>query len=110
MFARRRFLGFIAVLPFFVAALVLMIPLGLGATARMTINQALLIEVVEEHYRGRVMSVFMLSWGLMPIGVLPAGLLADWAGVQVSFGAMGALLIGVTVLIFATQRRLRETQ
>ena len=28
----------------------------------------------------------MLTWGLMPLGVLPA----DWAGVQVSLGVMAA--------------------
>ena len=50
------------------------------------------------------MSVFMLTWGLMPLGVLPA----DWAGVQVSLGVMAALLIAVTVLIYATQPRLRR--
>ena len=55
-----------------------------------------------------MMSVFMLTWGLMPLGVLPAGLLADWAGVQVSLGVMAALLIAFTVLIYATQPRLRR--
>ena len=98
----------VSAVPLFIAALLLMIPLGLGQTARMTLNQALLIEHVEERYRGRVMSVFMLTWGLMPLGVLPAGLLADWAGVQVSLAVMAALLIAVTLLIYATQPRLRR--
>ena len=98
----------VSVVPLFVAALLLMVPMGLGQTARMTLNQALLIEHVEERYRGRVMSVFMLTWGLMPLGVLPAGLLADWAGVQVSLAVMAALLIAVTGLIYATQPRLRR--
>ncbi len=98
----------VSAVPMFIAALLLMVPLGLGQTARMTLNQALLIEHVEERYRGRVMSVFMLTWGLMPLGVLPAGLLADWAGVQVSLAVMAALLIAVTLLIYATQPRLRR--
>ena len=93
----------VSAVPLFIGALLLMVPLGLGQTARMTLNQALLIEHVGERYRGRVMSVFMLTWGLMPLGVLPAGLLADWAGVQVSLGVMAALLIAFTVLIYATQ-------
>ena len=98
----------VSAVPLFIGALLLMVPLGLGQTARMTLNQALLIEHVGERYRGRVMSVFMLTWGLMPLGVLPAGLLADWAGVQVSLGVMAALLIAFTVLIYATQPRLRR--
>ena len=98
----------VSAVPLFIGALLLMIPLGLAQTARMTLNQALLIEHVEERYRGRVMSVFMLTWGLMPLGVLPAGLLADWAGVQVSLAVMAALLIAVTLLIYATQPRLRR--
>ena len=98
----------VSAVPFFIAALLLMVPLGLGQTARMTLNQALLIEHVGEKFRGRVMSVFMLTWGLMPLGVLPAGLLADWAGVQVSLAVMAALLVAVTGLIYATQPRLRR--
>ena len=98
----------VSAVPLFIGALLLMVPLGLGQTARMTLNQALLIEHVEERYRGRVMSVFMLTWGLMPLGVLPAGLLADWAGVQVSLGVMAGLLIAFTGLIYATQPRLRR--
>ena len=100
----------VAALPFFFAALAIMIPFGLAGAARMTLNQTLVIEVVDEHYRGRVMSVFMLSWELMPLGVLPAGILTDWVGVQAALGVMAALLVGVTLLILLTQRQLREAR
>lgn len=97
----------ISILPFFTAALILMIPFGLGGTARMTLSQALLIDSVDPKYRGRVMSVFMLSWGLMPLGALPAGILADLAGVQSAIAASAVLLIITGLIMYFWQPRLR---
>ena len=66
------------------------------------------MEEVEDRYRGRVMSVFMLNFGLMPLGVLPAGTLAEYLGGQAMVGILAVLLLGVTTLVLVTQRRLRE--
>ena len=74
---------------------------------RMSLNQALLIELSDNEYRGRVMSIFMLNFGFMPLGTFPAGLMIDYLGGQAVIGMMGAGLIAVTVLIFVTQRQLR---
>ena len=63
----------VALIPIFLAAVAIMLLLGLGDAGRRTLNQALIIEEVEDRYRGRVMSVFMMNFGLMPLGVLPAG-------------------------------------
>ncbi len=98
----------VAVVPFYIVAVVIMVVLGLGDAGRMTLNQALIMEAVEDEYRGRVMSVHMMNMGLMPLGVLPIGIMAEFLGGQVAVGVLAAALLVVSALILITQRRLRE--
>ena len=97
----------VALIPIYSAAAFIMIILGMGDAGRMSLNQALLIELSDNEYRGRVMSIFMLNFGFMPLGTFPAGLLIDYIGGQAVIGMMGLGLMIVTVLIFVTQRQLR---
>ncbi len=100
----------VALIPVYAVAAFLMILLGLGDAGRMSLNQALIMEKADERYRGRVMSIFMLNFGLMPLGVLPAGVLADYLGGQMVVGALGLMLIVITALVLVTQRQLRRVQ
>ncbi len=98
----------VSLMPIYYAAAALMILLGLGDAARRTLNQALIMEAVDDAYRGRVMSVFMMNFGLMPLGVLPAGALAERVGGQLVIGVLGTLLILTTMAVLLSQRRLRQ--
>ena len=100
----------IAAFPLYYAGAAIMILVGLGDAGRRTINMGLIMEVVEDQYRGRVMSVFMMNFGLMPLGVLPAGMIADLLGGQMAIGLLGVLLIVVTLAVLLTQRGLRSFQ
>ena len=53
-------------------------------------------------------SIFMMIWGMMPLGVLPAGLLAEAVSGQFAVGVMATLLILVTFVLWATQKQLRN--
>ena len=97
----------VAAIPIYSAAAFIMVILGMGDAGRMSLNQALLIELSDNEYRGRVMSIFMLNFGFMPLGTFPAGLMIDYIGGQAVIGMMGVALIAVTVVIFVTQRQLR---
>ena len=99
---------FVALVPVYFAAVAIMLVLGLGDAGRRTLNQALIMEEVEDRYRGRVMSVFMMNFGLMPLGVLPAGLAAEILGGQWAIGILAVLLLVFTTVILVTQRRLRQ--
>ena len=98
----------VALVPFFLAGIAFMVLLGLADSARRTLNQALVMEEVEDQYRGRVMSVFMMNFGLMPLGVLPASIVAQFVGGREAVGALAVLLLITASAILATQRRLRE--
>lgn len=98
----------VAAFPFYMAAVAIMVLLGLGDATRRTLNQTLIMEVVEDRFRGRVMSVFMMNFGLMPLGVLPAGLAIELYGGQATAAFLGITLVLVAAGVLITQRKLRN--
>ncbi len=75
----------------------------------MSLNRGLLQVQVARHMRGRIMSIDMMSHGLMPLGVLPVSMIADAYDISTSLIASGAVfvaLIGLIVLVSAPVRRL----
>lgn len=61
-------------------AVPLLLVAGWMSAAFLAINQTLVQLNVEDNVRGRVMSVSLLTWGVMPIGQLGVGALADAIG------------------------------
>ncbi len=98
----------VAAFPYYMAGAAIMVLMGLGDATRRTLNQTLILEVVEDQYRGRVMSVFMMNYGLMPLGVLPASLAIEALGGQMAVAILGFGMMAVTSVILLTQKRLRE--
>ena len=66
---------------------------GIGQTARMTLGNTLLQYYVKDEYRGRVMSLMMMEFGLTSFGVFFAGIMTDMIGVQWAVGGLAILLI-----------------
>ena len=98
----------VAAIPIYAAAAAIMLLMGLGDAGRRTINMGLMMEASDDRYRGRVMSVFMMNFGLTPLGVLPAGLAADFFGERAVMAVLGVGLIAFAAWILVTQKRLRE--
>ena len=67
-----------------------------------------MMEETDDEFRGRVMSVFKLNRGMMPLGVLPTAIMAEYVGAQVAIGTLGVLLLGFTLVVTVTQKRLRD--
>ena len=70
----------IAAIPVYSAAAMIMVLLGIGDSGRQALNQTLIIELASPEYRGRIMSLFMLNYGLMPLSITPAGYLTGLPG------------------------------
>ena len=98
----------VALFPSYFVAVAIMVLLGLGDAGQRTLNQVLIMEEVEQQYRGRVMSVFMINFGLIPLGVLPAGAAVKALGGQGVAGILAVLLLAATTVLLVTQRRLRQ--
>lgn len=89
-------------------SLALIVFVGLGDTARMSLGNTLLQYYTEEEYHGRVMSIFVMQFGLMGFGAFGAGLLTEVVGVQWAVGGLAAVLVPVTLLVMAFVPRLRR--
>jgi len=81
----------------FVLSLVMLVIVGFFSQGYLTINRILVIQRTEREFYGRVMSVYMMTWSLVPLAMLPIGVLVDWFGVSVTLAVSGvALAIVVT--------------
>ena len=79
-------------------ALVMIACVGLSSMVFMTVNNTMITTLIPDSVRGRVSSVLMMTFGLMPLGVVPAGILAEIIGVG-AVTAIGAGLLILTVLV-----------
>ncbi|MDP6604977.1 MAG: MFS transporter [Dehalococcoidia bacterium] len=81
-------------------AVVALAILGLFQGPYMTLNMTMVITRARPEYIGRVMSVFMLLFGLMPFMSYPMGILADRITASSTFALAGLALIGFMALMF----------
>jgi MFS family permease len=100
----------VAFVPLYYVALVITAIVGLSEAGRRALSQALIMEQVDDEYQGRVISLYTMSFGLMPLGILPAGFAVDRFGIERTIGVLGAAMLAVSILVLLTQKRLRETQ
>ncbi len=70
-----------------------LIVVGLGQAGRMSLSNVLVQSYSAAEYRGRVMSVYMMEFGLTMIGTFVVGLLAAWIGPQWAIGGTAAWLV-----------------
>jgi len=82
--------------------------IGMGSTVQMALGNSLIQYYVDAAYRGRVLSFFMLCFGLSSLGSFFAGIMAEGIGVQWAVGSLAMLLILVTLLVFAFVPRIRK--
>jgi hypothetical protein len=68
------------------------------------------MEQVDDQYQGRVISLYTMTFGLMPLGILPAGFAVDTFGIERTIGFLGATLLAASILVILTQKPLRNLQ
>ena len=100
----------VALVPLYYAALSVMFVLGLGSVAHLMLSQALIMEQVDDEFRGRVMSVSQLSSGSLPLALPPIGLAMQAIGSRPTVGILGVTLLVVSTIVLVTQKRLRGLQ
>lgn len=88
----------------FLLALVMLCVVGFFSQGYLTINRMLVLQNTERAVYGRVMSVYMMTWSMVPLAMLPIGVLVDWFGASATVAVAGALLtlvVGVVSLSFS---------
>jgi MFS family permease len=74
----------------------------------MSQNQTILQLKTPAAYRGRVMGIFMLNQGLIPLGSLFAGTLAEFKGTPFAIAVMGGSLLALSLLALALLKDFRR--
>ena len=93
----------------FVLSLIFLFALGFGIVCSVAVTNTLLQKLVTDEMRGRVMSMFMLSFiGAMPIGNLIAGAASHRFGVPRTLAAGGLIIAVFAIVVAVCSPRLRE--
>ena len=91
-------------------SLVLGVVLGLFSVTYTTQNQSLLQVMTPRALRGRVMSIYLLNRGLVPVGALVAGWLAEHFGGQDAMRGLALIAVAIVALVVATHPRMLRLQ
>ena len=92
----------------FLIGMLAMFALGIGDSGRRALNSALILEQTDEEHRGRVMGIYMLNFGLRPVGAIPLGFLAEQTSLQISFAVASTVLAVSVVLTWIFAPRIRR--
>ena len=94
--------------PWYFLSLALVIPLGLGQAGRMALSNALVQANSDDVHRGRVMSVYMMEFGVTNFGIFLIAILAGHIGVQWAIGGGAAILLVTTTYFFLRTPNIRR--
>ena len=83
----------------FPLAILALVNIGAFQIFYMGTTNTMLQVIVPDHLRGRVMSIYALDRGLMPIGALTAGVSAHWIGAPATVSYMGFAVIVMAGLV-----------
>jgi len=91
-------------------SLILACALGIASQFYITMINAILQVNLPDQLRGRVMSIYGLTWDLMPLGGLIAGAIAEYAGAPTAVVAGGAFVavMALGVAMFSPNMRRLE--
>ena len=103
-------LALFAVSPWFSLSLVLVALTGGVSSVYMAANNTIIQLTVDDAYRGRVMSVYMMTWGMMPFGTLPMGILSDIFGAPAAVAGQAVFSSLVVLLVAYRLPRLRALE
>jgi len=92
----------------YVIGLAVMIVIGFAGAIRMTLGESLTIEATDDAFRARVMSLNMMTFGLMPVGALPMGYAIDHIGAQNTLLIVGFALIAATIMLVVGSSTIRR--
>jgi MFS family permease len=101
-----------AVTPITALGGVLILSAGFISAVFLAVNNTLIQLHVDDAVRGRVLGIYVLTWGLLPVGTLPAGAIADSLGAPIALIIMSVVAMAVMIVVavrFPSVRRAAPT-
>jgi predicted MFS family arabinose efflux permease len=86
----------------------LLVVAGVANSTYLMLNQVMIQLVVDDEFRGRVLSLYVMVSGLTPFSALLMGALIDAFGAQVTVACFTGLAAAIVLAIGVTSKRLRE--
>jgi MFS transporter, DHA1 family, staphyloferrin A biosynthesis exporter len=93
------FLMFFSQITWLPIALVTLVIIGAFQMFFLASTATILQSIVPDQLRGRVLSLYMLDRGFMPLGALFAGTTAHFIGAPLTVATMGAIVIALTLFV-----------
>ncbi|MEE9611008.1 MAG: MFS transporter [Desulfatiglandales bacterium] len=81
---------------------------GLLSSVFMSLNMTLMQIYATPEMRGRMMSIIMMTFGVMPLSALPFGAIAERIGTPNALGLSGLMLAGFTIIFAVGYPRFRR--
>jgi predicted MFS family arabinose efflux permease len=88
-----------AVTPLIPVAALLLFAAGWMSASFLAINQTAMQLRVDDAVRGRVLSIYLLTWGMLPVGQLAVGALASQIGAPLAVVIACSLALGCIAVI-----------
>ena len=107
-FAAGSALLLVASIPVYSAGAAVLIVFGFGNAVHLTLSQTLVLEHVEDRFRGRTTSIFTMNAGLLPFSVVLVAFAFDALGSRLTIGIMAVGLLIASSVVVSTQKRIRE--
>ncbi len=104
------FLGFFAFTPWFIMAIPLLVITGVAQTGYNVLNNTLIQTLSPRHLRGRILGIYYLNRGVVPLGTFLAGSMAHFMGAPLTIGIMAATGVILPVWIAISVPRIRKLQ
>jgi len=96
--------------PWYLLSLGLVFFIGLANQVYMTTIISILQLKVPDQLRGRVMSIFGLTWDLTPVGGTIAGTIAEFAGAPVAVAIGGFMVLAMASMVAVYLPRVRQME
>lgn len=98
-------LALFALSRFIPLSFVFLMSVGAGSAVWMALTNTLLQTYCAPEYQGRVMSLYLITFGLQNMGGLASGALASAIGVPWAFGSSGAVVVALSLYMILVSRR-----
>lgn len=97
-----------AVSDLYALSFALLVLAGVANSTYLMFNQVMQQLIVDDEYRGRVLSLYVMVSGVTPFSALVMGALIDAYGAQATVASFTGLATAIVLVIALTSRRLRE--
>ena len=98
----------IVLIPNYITGLILIALLGITDAGRKITIQGWIMKLSKPQFRGRVMSLYMMTFGLVPLIVMPVGFAMEYFGGQWIIGFMALMLILISISLALSNNPLKS--